>query len=125
MVIEIHERDLPFFRMKHAVYICTMDWLEKFLCSSRAFLITAGFSRSMTWSGIWSLIGMALLLLSTVDSKRKQKSVTTVLDAKWEITPLLLEMSEYLADESQTNFWNFVDLLSEQANPIVYESELC
>ncbi|BES97993.1 udp-glucose glycoprotein [Nesidiocoris tenuis] len=75
----------------------------------------------MTWSGIWSLIGMALLLLSTVDSKRKQKSVTTVLDAKWEITPLLLEMSEYLADESQTNFWNFVDLLSEQANPIVYE----
>uniref|UniRef100_A0A0A9Y4P1 UDP-glucose:glycoprotein glucosyltransferase n=2 Tax=Lygus hesperus TaxID=30085 RepID=A0A0A9Y4P1_LYGHE len=64
---------------------------------------------------------LLMLTLTVVNCKKKQKSVSTVLDAKWEITPLVLEMSEYLSDESQTSFWNFVDVLSEQKEPIVFE----
>ncbi|XP_077205462.1 UDP-glucose:glycoprotein glucosyltransferase 1 isoform X1 [Paroedura picta] len=37
------------------------------------------------------------------------KAVTTSLTTKWFSTPLLLEASEFLAEESQEKFWNFVE----------------
>ncbi|XP_077394510.1 UDP-glucose:glycoprotein glucosyltransferase 1 isoform X1 [Festucalex cinctus] len=37
------------------------------------------------------------------------KAVTTTLTAKWADTPLLLEASEFLAEESQEKFWDFVE----------------
>uniref|UniRef100_A0A8C1SYB4 UDP-glucose glycoprotein glucosyltransferase 1 n=1 Tax=Cyprinus carpio TaxID=7962 RepID=A0A8C1SYB4_CYPCA len=36
-------------------------------------------------------------------------SVTTTLTTKWPSTPLLLETSEFLAEESQDKFWDFVE----------------
>ncbi|MGH0147838.1 UNVERIFIED_CONTAM: hypothetical protein FKN15_073739 [Acipenser sinensis] len=41
------------------------------------------------------------------------KGVTTSLTAKWPSTPLLLEASEFLAEESQDMFWDFVEVNQE------------
>lgn len=40
---------------------------------------------------------------------RKSKSVTTFVSAKWEMTPIVLELAEYLSEESSDLFWSFVD----------------
>lgn len=41
--------------------------------------------------------------------EKKSKSVTTLVSAKWEATPLVLELAEYLAGESSDLFWSFID----------------
>ncbi|XP_062039255.1 UDP-glucose:glycoprotein glucosyltransferase 1 isoform X2 [Lepus europaeus] len=48
-----------------------------------------------------------LWLFSAV--KADSKAVTTSLTTKWFSTPLLLEASEFLAEDSQEKFWNFVE----------------
>lgn len=40
---------------------------------------------------------------------RKSKGVTTFASAKWETTPLVLELAEYLSAESSDLFWTFFD----------------
>ncbi|KAF7287176.1 hypothetical protein GWI33_002543 [Rhynchophorus ferrugineus] len=52
-------------------------------------------------------------LILIVNTKRKSKSVTTLLEAKWERTPLVLEVAEYLAEENHQYFWDYVDSISE------------
>ncbi|XP_046707685.1 UDP-glucose:glycoprotein glucosyltransferase 1 isoform X1 [Silurus meridionalis] len=44
------------------------------------------------------------------------KGVTTTLTTKWASTPLLLEASEFLAEESQDKFWDFVEANQEIEN---------
>uniref|UniRef100_A0A8C3M5K1 UDP-glucose glycoprotein glucosyltransferase 1 n=1 Tax=Chrysolophus pictus TaxID=9089 RepID=A0A8C3M5K1_CHRPC len=41
--------------------------------------------------------------------KGDSKAVTTSLTTKWSSTPLLLETSEFLSEESQEKFWNFIE----------------
>ncbi|XP_019341673.1 UDP-glucose:glycoprotein glucosyltransferase 1 isoform X2 [Alligator mississippiensis] len=41
--------------------------------------------------------------------KADSKAVTTSLTTKWYSTPLLLEASEFLSEESQEKFWSFVE----------------
>ncbi|XP_028175113.1 UDP-glucose:glycoprotein glucosyltransferase [Ostrinia furnacalis] len=41
--------------------------------------------------------------------EKKAKSVTSFVSAKWESTPIVLELAEYLAGESSDLFWSFVD----------------
>ncbi|XP_066202024.1 UDP-glucose:glycoprotein glucosyltransferase 1 isoform X1 [Saccopteryx leptura] len=53
------------------------------------------------------IIFTGLWLLSLV--KADSKAVTTSLTTKWFSTPLLLEASEFLAEDSQEKFWNFVE----------------
>ncbi|KAL0281658.1 UNVERIFIED_CONTAM: hypothetical protein PYX00_002578 [Menopon gallinae] len=53
-----------------------------------------------------------LLAINVTPLKHKAKTVTTLLDAKWEVTPLVLEVSEYIAEESIDDFWSFVDEIS-------------
>ncbi|XP_048668114.1 UDP-glucose:glycoprotein glucosyltransferase 1 isoform X1 [Marmota marmota marmota] len=48
-----------------------------------------------------------LWLFSSV--KADSKAITTSLTTKWFSTPLLLEASEFLAEDSQEKFWNFVE----------------
>lgn len=43
---------------------------------------------------------------------KKTKSVTTLLEAKWDVTPLVLEVAEYLADENVDFYWSFIDSIS-------------
>ncbi|XP_047466764.1 UDP-glucose:glycoprotein glucosyltransferase 1 isoform X2 [Mugil cephalus] len=52
---------------------------------------------------------LLLSLLSTVSAGADSKAVTTTLTTKWADTPLLLEASEFLAEESQEKFWDFVE----------------
>lgn len=40
---------------------------------------------------------------------KRSKSVTTFVSAKWEVTPVVLELAEYLSGESADLFWSFVD----------------
>ncbi|KAJ9575218.1 hypothetical protein L9F63_025829 [Diploptera punctata] len=57
------------------------------------------------------VLGILVLLYSGAGdaSKQKGKSVTTLIEAKWEVTPLVFEVAEYLADENAEYLWEYVD----------------
>lgn len=44
---------------------------------------------------------------------KKGKYVTTMIDTKWSMVPLVLEIAEYMAEESNHNLWSFIDSISE------------
>lgn len=67
------------------------------------------------------LLTFLVISIDYANSKKKPKSVTTVIDAKWEVTPLVLEMAEYLFEENPTSFWNFVDAISSLDPPLIDE----
>jgi UDP-glucose:glycoprotein glucosyltransferase len=54
------------------------------------------------------LLSTSVLLLPS-ECRKKAKFVTTLIDAKWHQTPLVLEISEFLAEENNNLFWSFVD----------------
>lgn len=58
------------------------------------------------------LILLAPLTLEVSCLAKKTKSVTTLLEAKWEATQLVLEVVEYLGDENVNHFWSFIDSIS-------------
>lgn len=59
-------------------------------------------------------------LTNNVEARsKKSKSVTTLLEAKWEVTPLVLEVSEYLADENVDYYWSFIDSISTLSPSLV------
>lgn len=41
--------------------------------------------------------------------EKKSKLLTSFVSAKWETTPIVLELAEYLSEESSDLFWSFVD----------------
>lgn len=43
-----------------------------------------------------------------------------MIDTKWNMVPLVLEMAEYMAEESPHSLWSFVDSIS-QLNPAISE----
>ena len=53
-----------------------------------------------------------LLLLVNLSSATKSHPITTLINAKWNQTPLQLEFAEFLADENPQNFWSYVDYLA-------------
>jgi hypothetical protein len=64
---------------------------------------------------MWFFILFSPLLLnisSILAEKRINKYVTTLINAKWKDTPLVLEVAEYLNDENPNYFWKFVDEVS-------------
>lgn len=77
------------------------------------------------FSRMWPITYTILILLSSqlfysTDARaKKTKSVTTLLDAKWEVTPLILEVAEYLADENVNFFWTYIDQISALKSPPV------
>uniref|UniRef100_A0A672T8Z2 UDP-glucose ceramide glucosyltransferase-like 1 n=1 Tax=Sinocyclocheilus grahami TaxID=75366 RepID=A0A672T8Z2_SINGR len=58
---------------------------------------------------MWMLCAALLALGSVHSVNGDSKAVTTTLTTKWPSTPLLLEASEFLAEESQDKFWDFVE----------------
>lgn len=66
------------------------------------------------------LIGSILYLqfLNVSARSRKSKFVTTLLEAKWEVTPLVLEVAEYLADENIDYYWSFIDSICNLNPPL-------
>lgn len=67
----------------------------------------------LPFAGLLSLciVFLAIPLDATEPRKqdKKAKSVTTLLNAKWSVAPIVLEMAEYLAEESPDLFWSFVE----------------
>lgn len=58
-------------------------------------------------------------IASDLPSSHSQSySVTTLINAKWQLTPLYLEISEYLADENPALFWDYVNEIMTQQKPI-------
>ncbi|XP_068628440.1 UDP-glucose:glycoprotein glucosyltransferase [Battus philenor] len=50
--------------------------------------------------------------------EKKAKGVTTFVTAKWEATPIVLELAEYLSGESSDLFWSFVDGINSLKTPL-------
>ena len=44
--------------------------------------------------------------------------VTTFLNAKWYLTPVCLEIAEYLFDESPSLYWDYVEQLNSLKTPL-------
>lgn len=61
---------------------------------------------------IVTIIYFCLFIRNAELKTKKSKSVTTLLEAKWEATPLILEVAEYLADENLDFYWSFIDSVS-------------
>ncbi|XP_036410069.1 UDP-glucose:glycoprotein glucosyltransferase 1 isoform X2 [Megalops cyprinoides] len=62
---------------------------------------------------MWILTAVLLAGVSVATVSGDSKAVTTTLTTKWPSTPLLLEASEFFAEESQEKFWDFVNLNQE------------
>lgn len=60
------------------------------------------------------VLSALLLLVWRVRGQAKVKPITTHLSAKWSNTPLLLEASEYMAEESLATFWGFVEAMAQE-----------
>ncbi|XP_043547391.1 UDP-glucose:glycoprotein glucosyltransferase 2 isoform X1 [Chiloscyllium plagiosum] len=54
-----------------------------------------------------------VLILRFCNTQAAGKGVTVSLDAKWPSTPLLLETSEFVAEEDDEKFWQFIDTVKE------------
>lgn len=65
------------------------------------------------------LVVFTFTCYSNAASKQKAKSVTTFIEAKWEVTPVVLEVAEFLADENSNYLWEFVDSISALNPPLV------
>lgn len=48
----------------------------------------------------------------------KSHPVTTLLNAKWHVTPVCLEIAEYLSDESPNLYWDYVTQLNGLKTPL-------
>lgn len=55
---------------------------------------------------------ITLIVTSVSTAKQKAKTVTTLIEAKWEVTPVVLEIAEYIGDESINDYWSFIDDIS-------------
>lgn len=73
----------------------------------------------MRLTSILVLIVTVSISISCIQTKNiKSKSVTTLLEGKWSVTPLVLEVAEYLADENFQLYWDYVDAISNLETPL-------
>ena len=78
----------------------------------------------MIFSSILNLyFAVGIICLSNIlCAKQKAKTVTTLIDAKWEVTPIVLEVAEYISEESKDDFWSYINDVS-QLKPQLIEVE--
>ncbi|XP_041806294.1 UDP-glucose:glycoprotein glucosyltransferase 2 isoform X2 [Chelmon rostratus] len=60
-----------------------------------------------------NIIVLSLLLLNVHHVLSAPKGVTASLKAKWSMTPFLLETSEFIGEDGNEKFWQFVDTVKE------------
>lgn len=71
------------------------------------------------------LLAIILSILFIGSSKAtKSFPVTTLLNAKWNVTPVYLEISEFLYDESPNLYWDYVNGLISLPVPLYELSKL-
>ncbi|XP_078695179.1 UDP-glucose:glycoprotein glucosyltransferase 1-like [Branchiostoma floridae x Branchiostoma belcheri] len=75
----------------------------------------ARYRRPITKQGHHNMLFLLVIVLAGVihTTEAKSKSIVATLDAKWRNTPLLLEASEFLAQESNDAFWGFANKVAE------------
>ncbi|XP_063978446.1 UDP-glucose:glycoprotein glucosyltransferase isoform X2 [Diachasmimorpha longicaudata] len=64
---------------------------------------------------MWRIAIVCLLLVSSNTAsldKKRSKYVTTLINANWRDTPIILEAAEYLNDKNPNYFWKFIDTVS-------------
>lgn len=60
-----------------------------------------------------SICSLVILLCSfSISQAAKSHPITTLINAKWSVTPIQLEIAEYLSDSSNQKFWLFIDDLA-------------
>ncbi|XP_055734580.1 UDP-glucose:glycoprotein glucosyltransferase 2 isoform X2 [Salvelinus fontinalis] len=59
------------------------------------------------------LLWSSLLLLNVQYVQSASKGVSASLKAKWSMTPFLLETSEFIAEDGNEKFWDFVETVKE------------
>ncbi|XP_061648088.1 UDP-glucose:glycoprotein glucosyltransferase 2 isoform X4 [Phyllopteryx taeniolatus] len=59
------------------------------------------------------LLSLMLLLLNMQHTASASKGVVASLKAKWHTTPFLLETSEFIGEDGNEKFWQFVDTVKE------------
>nr|XP_015219145.1 PREDICTED: UDP-glucose:glycoprotein glucosyltransferase 2-like [Lepisosteus oculatus] len=52
---------------------------------------------------------LLVIILNAHCGHAASKGVNVILSAKWPATPLLLETSEFIAEDGEEKFWQFVD----------------
>lgn len=66
-----------------------------------------------------SLLSILSCFLFVVQSfASKSHPITTLLNAKWYTTPICLEISEFLFDESPNLYWDYVKTLNALPQPL-------
>ncbi|XP_006832127.1 PREDICTED: UDP-glucose:glycoprotein glucosyltransferase 2 [Chrysochloris asiatica] len=70
---------------------------------------------AMALSAVRLLLGAVWLSLLGAGTVAASKAVTAHLAAKWPETPWLLEASEFIAEESNEKFWQFLETVQELA----------
>lgn len=63
-----------------------------------------------------SVISSFLFIVHTLASK--SHPITTLLNAKWHTTPICLEISEFLFDESSNLYWDYINALNSLPEPL-------
>ncbi|KAJ8030685.1 UDP-glucose:glycoprotein glucosyltransferase 1 [Holothuria leucospilota] len=80
------------------------------------------FHSQVTWSEVnkmaafitrMSLLCLLLISLFFAGSAKKSKPITTSLETKWPLPPIIVEGSEFLAEKSNDKFWMFFQNLAE------------
>lgn len=59
------------------------------------------------------------------ECRKRAKFVTTSIDAKWDQTPLVLEIAEFLADENINSFWSFINDVNNLEKPLSTLGNIC
>lgn len=73
----------------------------------------------MRLSVLLLLVGSTHLWTTGILAKDiKSKTVTSLIHAKWKSTPIVLEASEYLADENPDYFWKFINVICNLTTPL-------
>ncbi|XP_015109415.1 UDP-glucose:glycoprotein glucosyltransferase isoform X2 [Diachasma alloeum] len=68
---------------------------------------------------MWRIGIICLLLVSSNTAspgKKRSKYVTTLINANWRDTPIILEAAEYLNDKNPNYFWKFIDTVSRNSD---------
>lgn len=65
------------------------------------------------------LLGVAVFA-GTVTGELKSHPITTQLSAKWGLTPVQLEIAEFIEEENVNLFWDYIDLLNKVPNGLYH-----
>lgn len=80
----------------------------KFRLTKNIFNFRMKYKAKQTWFNL--ICSLVILLCSfSISHGAQSHPITTLINAKWSVTPIQLEIAEYLSDASNQKFWIFID----------------